>query len=135
MTSVLQPWLEKLTWKEQSALLTAIRGNDDFYNTNVRTLVRWLRRQTLYDADINGTFIKHGDLPEPTELKKDLEYMRLHFVSHLMHGLQIIGYKHPIIGISKTGYDYYKSICHTLHCEMESEEDMNERLKDNREKI
>jgi hypothetical protein len=137
MTSdcVLQKWVLKLTWKEQSALLTSIRGSDTVYDTNLRYLVRWIRRITLYDADVNGKFVHNAKIPEHDELQHSLEYLSMHFVSHLMHGLQIIGYEHPDEIIKEQAFVCYKKICETLHCNVETREQMSERLKDNRELI
>lgn len=131
---VLQTWVQNLTWKEQSAIMTAVRGSDEFYNPLLRSLVRWLRRSTLYDADLDGTFVKYGDLPTEKDLKPILEYMRVHFVSHLMHGLQIIAYRCPDDKISDTARYYYFKICEMLHCNPETLDQMDARLKDKREK-
>lgn len=132
---VLQNWVQQLTWKEQSALLTAIRGSDQTFDHNIRSLVRWVRRATLYDADVNGVFLKFGELPEQKALKKSLEYMTVHFVSHLMHALEIIGYKAEKMSERQIAFNYYELICEILHCNIETEEQMNERLKDNREEV
>lgn len=131
---VLQKWVQELTWKEQSAILTSIRGSDEFYIPQLRSLVRWIRRTTLYDADLNGTFVKHGALPSKGELKPCLEYMRVHFVSHLMHTLEIIGYRCPDDDIAEIAEGYYVNMCDILHCNPETREEMDVRLKDNREK-
>lgn len=132
---VLQNWVQQLTWKEQSALLTAIRGSDQTYDHNVRSLVRWVRRATLYDADVEGVFLKFGELPDIKALKKSLEYMTVHFVSHLMHALEIIGYKSDKKKEKGIAFAYYSMICEILHCNIETEEQMNLRLKDNRETV
>lgn len=132
--SVIKDWVHKLTWKEQSALFTAIRGSDAQFNPHVRSVVRWLRNCILYDADVNGVFVKFGVLPQPKDLKNGLEYMTVHFVGHLMHGLQIIGYRCPDEEDAKLALGYYIIICHILHCNPETEEQMTQRLKDNRKK-
>ena len=130
---VLQKWVHNLTWKEQSALLTAIRGSDAVFDPNIRFLVRWIRRITLYDADVGGKFVHNAKIPKPDELKSSLEYLTIHFVSHLMHGLEIIGYGHPDPITKQQAFDSYRIICEILHCGTETFEQMKERLKDNRE--
>lgn len=131
---VIQDWVQELTWKEQSSILTSIRGNDQSFDPRMRSLVRWIRRVTLHDADVNGVFVKHGDLPLIKDLKQILEYQSVHFVSHLMHTLEIIGYKAVDDTTRNTGVLYYSAICDMLHCNMETKEQMNKRLEDNREK-
>lgn len=131
----MQKWVQKLTWKEQSSILTAIRGSDALYNENVRSLVRWLRRVTLKDADVNGNFVHFGKLPTEKDLKPSLEYMTVHFVSHLMHALEIIGYKSKSDANAQIAFEFYLQICKVLHCNPETLDEMNVRLKDNREKI
>lgn len=132
---VIQDWVQALTWKEQSSILTSIRGSDHSFDPRLRSLVRWIRRVTLHDADVNGVFVKHGELPKLKELKELLEYQSVHFVSHLMHTLEVIGYKASGELTRNTGLLYYTAICELLHCNVETKDQMDERLKDNREKI
>lgn len=129
----MQKWTHDLTWKEQSALLTAIRGSDEVFNEDVRALVRWIRRVVLYDADVKGKFVHNGRILPREKVKPTFEYMTVHFVTHIMHALEIIGYKHPGFIISKQAEECYKTICEVLHCNPEDVKQMNARLKDNRE--
>ncbi len=135
MTSVLQPWVEKLSWKTQSALMTAVRGSDTNYNEETRLLCRFFRRCILKDADIDGTFIKHGEMfnPNTVNIKKLFEYLPVHFVGHLMHGLQIIGYLCPYEDRRRFAYRMYYMYCQVMHCEVEKKVAMEFRLIDNRE--
>lgn len=130
---VIQDWVQELSWKAQSSILTSIRGSDQSFDPRLRSLVRWIRRVTLYDADVNGVFVKHGELPNVTELKSLIEYQSVHFVSHLMHTLEIIGYSATEEQTRNTGIFYYAAMCELLHCNMESKSQMDKRLEDNRE--
>lgn len=131
---VMKQWLQELSWKTQSALMTSIRGNDEFEAPNVRNFIRWIRSVCFYDADASGTFVKF-DTSTMKVLKSEIEYMRIHFLSHLMHGLEIIAYKHPNVAERNTAFYLYDRMCDILHCNVESEKDMDNRLVDNREKI
>lgn len=135
--SVVKPWMDKLTWKEQSAIFTAIRGSDVHDNRVIRNLIRWIRRQAFYDADINGSFVKvdNSILSVPGNLKPALEYETVHFASHLFHAVQIIGIKHPNEQIREIALGYYYLFCDMLHLGPEPHISYNRRLKDNREKI
>lgn len=49
--SVLQEWVQRLTFMMQSVLITAIRGPDGLDKNHVsKLLLRWLRRCVLYSA-------------------------------------------------------------------------------------
>lgn len=49
--SVFQPWVEKLTFMQQSVLITAVRGPDGIPKDHiVKVLLRWYRRCILYSA-------------------------------------------------------------------------------------
>jgi hypothetical protein len=49
--SVLQTWVQQLTFMQQSVLITAIRGPDGIDKNHVsKLLIRWLRRCVLYSA-------------------------------------------------------------------------------------
>lgn len=133
--SVIRPWMNGLTWKEQSAIFTAIRGSDNHENESLKNLIRWLRRQVFYDADIDGTFIKANKMVTYKEFKPMLEYETLHFVSHLFHAIQILSERHPDEYVRDMSRMYYEAFCEMLHCAPESYIKFSERLKDNRENI
>lgn len=49
--SVLQEWVQRLTFMQQSVLVTAVRGPDGIDKNHVsKLLLRWLRRCVLYSA-------------------------------------------------------------------------------------
>ena len=49
--SVLQEWVQRLSFMQQSVLITAVRGPDGIEKNHVsKLLVRWLRRCILYSA-------------------------------------------------------------------------------------
>lgn len=51
MTSVLQPWVEKLPFMQQTVLLTVIRGPDGVRKEHItKYMLRWLRRCVLLSA-------------------------------------------------------------------------------------
>lgn len=48
---VLQPWVEQLSWMQQSVLLTSLRGPDGIRKDHTsKLLIRWLRRCVVYSA-------------------------------------------------------------------------------------
>ncbi|HEV2403607.1 MAG TPA: hypothetical protein VGS08_05410 [Candidatus Saccharimonadales bacterium] len=53
-----------------------------------------------------------------------------HYISHLMHGAQILGYKHPDARFRQRWLDFYHQSVLDLHLCPESEADMDVRLGD-----
>lgn len=53
--SVLQPWVERLSFMQQSVLMTSLRGPDGLHKDHIsKLLIRWLRRCVLYSAFDNA---------------------------------------------------------------------------------
>ena len=147
MPSVLQRWVESLTFMQQSVLLTAIRGADTLPKFHVsKYLLRWYRRCILISAfercvltdpyDTRG-----GSFTGPVEAESvdDIasQYLRavdevpLHFHLHLVHAVEILGYKHPDSDIRSWWHDFYFAAVRDMHLQPESEADLDRRLGDN----
>lgn len=143
--SVLQPWVEKLTFMQQSVLITAVRGPDGIPKDHiVKVLLRWYRRCILYCAFgrkiITNPYTKGGGSftgPCTTSLKNAIDgYLRSvdevphHFQLHFMHAAEILGYKHPNKEIAKRWFDFYCKIVNDAHLSIETKEQMEYRLGD-----
>lgn len=133
MTSVLQDWVMDLPLKMQSVLLTSTRGPDNFRYESVKVINRWIRSHLFHDADPSNPFIvKPGD-PHPLNLldtlEHDLEYVTVHYFGHLIHALQIIGYRHPDQPTGAIAHGLYSELCQRiLHLPPESRDAMEVRL-------
>lgn len=88
-TLVLMPWVATMPWKKQSAFFSALRGPDTAHCTNVKQLVKFLRRVSQQDADPATGYMREKDL-DLRALEHELEYCSLHFVAHLVDGLAIV---------------------------------------------
>lgn len=55
-----------------------------------------------------------------------------HFQLHLMHAIEILGYKHPTIRTRLWWFGVYERLVNDLHLHPESEAEMDLRLGDNR---
>lgn len=128
--TVLQDWMGELSWKQQSVLLTSLRGPDTSRPVNVKKVAKWLRKITQNDADPSTEFMNSTNLPTSEELNKELEYCTIHYVCHLMHSLEIIGYNHPNEPIRKIASDYYFGLVRALHLNPETKVQLNTRLED-----
>ncbi len=56
-----------------------------------------------------------------------------HWYRHFMHGVEIMGYKHPDERIRRWWYKVYHRLCRDLHLNPETEGQMDFRLGDSRE--
>ncbi|MBI2004187.1 hypothetical protein HYS72_01855 [Candidatus Pacearchaeota archaeon] len=127
---VLQDWMGNLPWKQQSVILSSLRGPDTHRPINVKKVTRWLREITQNCADPSTDYMKKLELPQLNELKEDLEFCSVHYFCHLLHTFEIIGYTHPDIKIKNIANNYYSGLVDALHLNPENKEQMNKRLED-----
>lgn len=136
MKSVLQDWVMELPLREQGTL--CIRGCDltpkyplDSYE---RKLVGYLRFCILNPADerevgIKGAFFQ-SELPKGKPSM--LGHYPLHWVMHIVHSLEVIGYRHPDANIADLCLNLYKEFAHSFHLKPEIEYEMISRLNEDR---
>lgn len=149
MPSVLQPWVQDLSFMKQSVLIAGVRGPDGIQKDHVaKVMLRWFRRCIMYSAfdgriydnpysKGGGSFM--GPVPEGKYIGKQVvdEYLRCvdelphHFQLHFMHGAEILGYDHPNEDIRRWWHDVYCRIVRDAHLGIETKEQMDYRLGDN----
>lgn len=146
--SVLQPWVSSISMMQQTVLLTALRGPDGIRKDHpIKPVLRWYRRCVLYSAferkimedpwsGGGGSFT--GPLDSSVglgELQNNylrvVDEMPLHFHTHFMHAIEILGYKHPKETIRNYWASFYIELCKGLHLRPELESEMDLRLGDN----
>lgn len=129
--NVLQDWMNELTWKMQSVILSGMRGPDSDHCPGIKEITRWIRRICQNDADPGHSYMKsQGDLPSLQDIEKEFEFCSIHFATHFLYALEIIGYKHPDVEPSNIALDYYKGLVRGMHFNVEFEEEMDKRLDD-----
>jgi hypothetical protein len=152
---VVQTWVGGLSFMQQSVLLCAIRGPDGIHKDHpVKKLLRWYRRCVLYCS------FHSRELGEPYAHKTPYEfcggsftgplmderlgslrmlhdeYLRCvdelphHFQLHLMHAVEILGYKYPDLEVRAQWNSFYRRIVNDAHLNPETEEQMDRRLGD-----
>lgn len=84
---------------------------DDFMSLD--RFARW----DTWNADRDAYFAYIDELPH-------------HYHMHLMHGAQILGYKHPQAEFRSRWLSFYQESVHDLHLNIESENEMDHRLND-----
>lgn len=163
MSSVVQGWVSNLPMMQQTVLLELTRGPDGVakYDPS-KFLLRYVRRCILYSA-LDGVILKYpytpggGSFTGPSyhaqrddgsfddrwwqdrmqELisayLKGVDAIPHHFHLHLMHGIEILGYKHPDEDIREFWNRAYIRFVHDMHVWPEMEDQMDKRLGDSRE--
>lgn len=147
MPNVIQDWVLQLPMQQQSVLMLALRGPDDIskYHESKR-VVRYYRscvlkaarygRPLVVDEEAD-TFMSMGGFSDDKYWHKTLDrYFGVvdclphHYHMHLMHGAQIVGYKHPDKLFQRRWFMFYVECCNDLHLGPETCEQMDIRLGD-----
>lgn len=143
--SVLQDWVCRLSFMQQSVLLSAIRNEDCVEKDDPsKALIRWYRRCVLISAFDRRALIDPaspggGSFTGPVDdiegaadaFIRRRDAMSLHYYAHAMHAFQIVGFKHPISTIAAFWESVYMRMAHALHLMPESCAQMDARLGDN----
>jgi hypothetical protein len=140
MSSVVQPWLaEHCTFKMQTVLLTSFRGCDGVHKDDRgKVFTRMMRSTVLKNADPTTSFFPEsvdGLQAYRTQIEDffdDMDHYPVHWFMHLLHAAEICGYKHPDETLSKFWKRFYLRGAHELHLGIETCQQMNDRLRDNR---
>lgn len=136
-TGIMQPWVRTIGLRHQGVLVSIIRGCDDEpRNSKTKMLTRCIREVLLVphclDSAKASTFIEKVDDAElqrrMDDVRRDLDHLPHHFVMHLIHAIEIIGYKHPNSAIAGIWLSYYERLVRCFHMNPETEQQLDERL-------
>jgi hypothetical protein len=137
--SILKEWVNHLPIRHQGVLLAAIRGCDGTPKENsAKPIVRALRYTFLVPADARELIYSSAFMSDTlsddavTHFLKDWDHYPVHFVQHLMHACQVVGYKHPSSQTRTVFANVYYRMVRKLHLLPEMEEDMDIRLEEDR---
>ena len=137
--SVLHDWVHNLTFQMQALLLTGIRGADTMSKHNAaKAIVRYLRSAVLKPAGdwhgANDNDFMWGDYNVFEEYARafweDHDQYPHHFIMHLVHCAEVIGYKHPNMSVQLLWRTFYCNGCDSFHMGEETHEQMDKRLND-----
>lgn len=153
--SVQPDWCRHLPVQQQSVLLLAARGPDGMRKHHpAKAIIRAYRtlvlnaavlKRTLTYEDQGDSFMDAAIMrPDPTkslsvsevwdthvtEYLSAVDEIPHHYHLHLMHGAEIIGYKHPEVHMRRLWLDFYRRAADDMHLPIESERDMDDRLDD-----
>lgn len=145
--SVQPEWCRKLPIQQQSVLFLAGRGPDGvgkrhpckavhvayrgsvFVAAKYGRPLRWGERaDTFMSLDAFSNDVLWGDAVE--EFFSFHDELAKHYIAHLMHGAEILGYKHPDSRFRERWLSFYLQCVEMLHLQPEFEADMDKRLGD-----
>lgn len=132
--SVLQPWVETLGLRHQGVLLSCIRGCDSVPKEDAsKLLARCLRGVVLVSFDTKpSSFIDDVGHAETfnrmTAVLKNCDHYPVHYIMHLMHGAEIIAYKHPDQLVRDLWRRFYVRLARGFHLFPETPYDLDVRL-------
>lgn len=138
ITGILQEWVAKLGLRHQGVLVSCIRGCDTAPKDGdpSKNLSRALRGMILNTHCANPqnakSYIEYCTLSEITkrqdEFRKNTDHYPHHFIMHIIHASEIIGYKHPDSFMQEIWMNFYIKMCKSLHMNPETEKQMDQRL-------
>lgn len=144
----LQPeWQTDLSIQMQSVLMLALRGPDGIPKSHPCKDVQRAYRGTVIIAAERGRLLAFGeeadsfmsmDLFADWSLWKkitnsffnEVDQLPHHFTMHLLHGAEILGYKHPSQDYRDRWIHFYYEGCRDMHVRPETELRLNLRLDD-----
>ena len=149
--SVQPAWCLNLPLQQQSVLMLAARGPDGIAKHHpCKNIVRAYRGTVLlaakYGRSLNfgekaDTFMSLDRIASPADWLDDIKMyfdhvdeLPHHYHLHLLHGAQILGYKHPSPLLRRQWFSFYLDGVKDSHMNVETENEMDYRLNDwNRE--
>lgn len=147
MPRVTPEWFDDLPMQQQSVMLLGARGPDTVGKFHPCKDVVRAYRATVFKAAYFGRELMWGERADSfmsLDIIADSQHwgnvvnnffdtvdeVPHHYYLHLVHGTEIIGYKHPDHKYRVAWSDFYLRACDNLHMKPESIFDMDKRLGD-----
>jgi hypothetical protein len=138
--SMLRDWVMELTLREQGTLLVALRGCDSApkfpLDSPERRMTAALRYAICVPFDEREVDASPGCFmlsQPPADVKlSHFEHYPQHWVGHVIHACEVLGYRHPDPEYSAAWWRLYTGFCRSLHVNPETEQQMTQRLNEDR---
>jgi hypothetical protein len=145
--SVQPDWCRLLTFQQQSILFLASRGPDGIPKDHPVKDIQRALRGCVFKAAFRHRLLEYGEAADSFmsmdkfgsaewfELIFDVffktcDQLPHHYLMHLIHAAEILGYKHPDSRFKTRWLAFYYKNCEALHMTPETEEQMDIRLND-----
>lgn len=127
--SVVQPWVAACSFKEQTVLLLALRGCDTVAKHSAgKAVTRALRRIVLKNAMTDPSAFMTDQPYAPGLDQGEVDGAPHHWLMHLIHAAEVVGFRHPDSGLRASWRDWYVDACQQMHMSPETEAEMRARL-------
>lgn len=134
--SVVKEWISTIPYKMQAVLLLSLRGCDGTLKEDPSKMITRALRSVLFHPAVKnfndgGMFMSVNIAVLQNSLEKfadNLDHYPNHFVTHLLHAMEIVGYKHPDIKVAEFWLNAYRNCCRGMHLNHEHEYQLNSRL-------
>lgn len=138
--SVLRPWVMQLPLREQGTLVVALRGCDVApkmpLDSPERRMTAALRYAVMIPADPREVDYGAGCFmlsKPPMDVKLSMfEHYPLHWVTHIIHACEVLGYRHPESLQGSAWLMLYVRFVRALHMVPENEQTFTARLGEDR---
>ena len=131
---VIKEWMWALSFKQQASVLSALRGCDMADKEDpAKPFCRKLRGACLHSggADNNCEFMRANlGLEDILKFTKQIDRYPVHFILHLVHAAEIIGYNHTDEAEAKFWKTFYYKMVEAFHMLPETKELNDFRLRD-----
>ncbi|MCH8908916.1 MAG: hypothetical protein IH840_17665 [Candidatus Heimdallarchaeota archaeon] len=119
--------LSNITKTGETDLMTSNKKNLHF-----RRLIVKVDPQHKFYWIINNSNTSNRKRHLAKQFAKNCDEYPLHFVLHLMHAIEVVGYKHPNAKTRTLFYEAYTTIVSGFHLRPESPEDLDARMLEDR---
>lgn len=133
MSNVVQDWVGGMTLKQQTVVLSAIRGCDGAPKNDIsKPFVRSLRALVLKNAVEGECSFMEAEISdeEIAVFVKSLDPYPMHWLLHFTHAVECVGYGHPDPATAAWWMQLYFKICDALHMHPETRDGWQHRLVD-----
>lgn len=131
---VIKEWAWKLSWKQQAVMLSALRGCDMADKEDpAKPFCRRLRGAILESggANDNPEFMRSDiDLTDIAKFTKQIDRYPVHFLLHIIHAAEVIGFNHPDSNEAEFWKAFYYNMVQAFHMYPETKEQNDFRLRD-----
>lgn len=142
--SVIQEWMNELSWKQQTVVLAALRGCDGVHKEDPSKFVhKYMRACVLENAGTTNTPFMKANYNEYDDERlynerfnrvkkfcRNIDAYPTHYILHFMHAAEIIGYNHPMENVARFWRETYLLFVNAMHLQPETKESNMFRLLD-----